>query len=385
MGNQHISTPKEENEKQKSDLELKHELTELVRSRETVLIVGAGSSKRLDYPDWQELIQELEKLTTECDVCFEPDIKLRDYKPLEYVEKMKTHIFSHQDGERKYYALFDRLFEPKQYPFDGLHFHKTLVRLGFKGILTTNYDVVLEDALKNTGYLSAHQNSFVVNESTAGQVRRFFLAMSDPDKLGVAHLHGIYNDPERIVLSIKDYENVYDPPIIQEISKLNFFQRFCFWILRGEENHVQRSHEWTLHRKFLWAVLATRRVVFVGFSMKDPYFNKMLESVSKDLWGWDRPIHFAIMSISSENSEASQARLKAERFKRDYGIETLFYLDTDGKHQGLADIIYEIAEELGATVPADTMLPDSPSESGDKLDKVKQMSQRQAGRIGDEN
>ena len=91
------------------------------------------------------------------------------------------------------------------------------------------------------------------------------------------------------------------------------------------------------------------------------------------------------MSITPKISEASKARYKAEKLKKDYGIETLFYLDTDGKHQGLADIIYEIAEALGATVPSDTMLPDSPSESGDKLDKVKQMSQRQAGRIGDEN
>ena len=85
--------------------------------------------------------------------------------------------------------------------------------------------------------------------------------------------------------------------------------------------------------------------------MDDPYFNKMLEIVGEDLWVWNKPIHFAIMSISSNIFKASQARLKAERIMRDYGNETLFYLDTDGKHQGLVDIVYEIARKLGVPIP----------------------------------
>ena len=380
-----VSTPIEENVEQKSELELKGELTELVGSRETVLIVGAGSSKRLGYPDWQELLQEVEKLTTECDVDFKPNIKLREYKPLEYVDIMKRHIFSHQDGGRKYYALFDRLFGSKEILESELHFHKTLVSLPFRGFLTTNYDLILEDALQTIGEVNAHKDSFIVNENTAGQVHRFLLAMLDTETRGVAHLHGKYDDPERIVLGSEDYQSIYDPPFSREISKSNFFQRICFWILRREENQAQQGSKWTLHRKLLWAVLATRQVVFVGFSMKDPYFKKMLESVSNDLWRWDRSIHFAITSISSKNSEAIQARYRAAKFKRDYGIETLFYTDTDGKHQGLADIVYEVAKELGVSVPSDTMHPDLPGETRDGLNKVKQISQRMAEKIGDEN
>ncbi|MCY4403574.1 MAG: SIR2 family protein [Candidatus Poribacteria bacterium] len=370
---------------QKSDLELKQELIELVRSKEAVLIVGAGSSKRLGYPDWTELIQKIEKLTGECNAAFKADADLRDYKPLDYVEKMKTQIFSHEEGEKKYYGLFDRSFEPKQYAPNGLHFHKTLVSLPFRGLLTTNYDVVLEDALQGIGNVSAHKDSFIIHKNTAGQVHRFLMAITNEETRGVAHLHGKYDDAEKVILSSKDYEKAYASPIIQETSNYNFFKRFCYRILRKEENQAMQSSSWTLHRKLLWAVLATRRVVFVGFSMKDPYFLKMLESVSNDLWRWDRPIHFAIMSISSNSSESLQARRKAARFKKDYGIETLFYTDIDGNHSGLADIVDEIAKELNITVPLDKIHPDSPNEVGYGLNKVKQMSQHMSEKISNGN
>ena len=359
------------------------EIIKLLKSQEAVLFIGAGASKRVGYPDWPELLKKLEKLATQCGNRFKQNEKQLKYQPLEYAEKIKKHIIKQEGDLRRYYGLIDREFEPKQYPVNKLDFHKTLVRLGFKGILTTNYDVVIEEAIKDFGDTIVDY-SFVVNENTAGQVHRYFLTMGDPYKLGVAHLHGIYNDPERIVLSIKDYEKVYDPPINQEISILNFFKRFLLQILR-RENQIQRSTDWMLHRKFLWAVLATCRVVFVGFSLKDPYFEKILKTVSDDLWRMGRPVHFAIMSISSEIIDASKTLHKAQEFKEKYGIETIFYSDTDGTHEALEKLVFEIANELGVPVPSDTFPPDSPSESEDKLDIVKNASQRMARRIGDEN
>ena len=51
-------------------------------------------------------------------------------------------------------------------------------------------------------------------------------------------------------------------------------------IMSQGNDEVNTREVWTLHRKLLWAVLATRRVVFIGFSMEDPYFDNMLETVS---------------------------------------------------------------------------------------------------------
>ncbi len=187
------------------------------------------------------------------------------------------------------------------------------------------------------------EKPLVIGQDAPRYIHQFLLAKYNDPHLPqrIAHLHGIYRYPDKIILSSNDYIGTYGL-YVEEGSKT-----------KGS-NQGNIKEMWTLHRKILWAVLATRRVIFVGFSMDDPYFNKMLEIVGKDLWVWNKPIHFAIMSIPSDNSEASQARLKAERIMRDYGIETLFYLDTDGKHQGLVDIVFEIAEKLGGPTPSDT-------------------------------
>ena len=94
----------------------------------------------------------------------------------------------------------------------------------------------------------------------------------------------------------------------------------------------------------LWAVLATRRVVFIGFSMEDPYFDNMLETVSTDLWTWDKSIHFAIMSISSKDAEIQKINLKDSATK--YGVSTVFYEDSDNLHQGLDQIVDELMKRV---------------------------------------
>ncbi|MCH8291044.1 SIR2 family protein [Candidatus Poribacteria bacterium] len=223
-------------------------------------------------------------------------------------------------------------------------------------------------------------------------VHEFLLARNNDRQIPqrIAHLHGWYRNPQSIILSFKDYTEAYG-------------------LLVGQAGqHQESEYRWTLHRKLLWSVLATRRVVFVGFSMSDPYLNKMLETVSADLWGWDKSIHFAIMSISPKNAEDSKA--KAERLKSEYGVCTVFYEDFDQSHRGLERIVAEIAEACGATdllgtipsretkilgeIHADqvyigdrgtqiyTQLADKKRES---LDWLEQANQRMEGKIDDEN
>lgn len=326
-------------EELKENEQRKRELIELVASKEAVLIVGAGSSVRLDYVTWDGLLKKLETLASECDDGFKRENKKRKYEPLEYAEDIKLHILGREGNLHKYFNLLDKLFSPKSFSFDDLH--KTLVSLPFRGILTTNYDKVLEAALGEKNPLQAYDNSLVIDPDYAVRVHEFLRAMTDSSLTRrVAHLHGRYDIPKSIILSIKDYENAYG--------------------LKLTANQEQRDSEWTLHRKLLWAVLATRRVVFVGFSMDDPYFEKMLETVSKDLWRWDKSIHFAIMSISPDSVQDSKD--KAERLKREYGIETVFYENLDGKHLSLDHFIADIAQECNVEIQPAIVSQD---ESGD--------------------
>ena len=341
-----IFTPEERNENE----DRKRELIELVASGEAVLIVGAGSSARVGYVTWEGLLDELENLANECGEGLE---RRRRNDPLAYAEDIKSHISEEMNGLGRYYALLQNLFSPKNPPFKN--FHRKLVLLPFRGILTTNYDTVLEAALGELEPQFGYDNSLVIDENSAGRVNEFLMAMNKDKRMTrrIAHLHGKFDTPESIILSIEGYHKVYG--------------------LRLLENHVQRSSEWTLHRKLLWAVLATRRVVFIGFSMEDPYFNKMLETVSTDLWRWDKSIHFAIMSISSESSESSKSN--ADRLRREYGVGTVFYEDPDNLHQGLEQIIDEIDEAC--------KVRDQPT--ADQVDWLEEVNQRMERGIDDEN
>lgn len=199
----------------------------------------------------------------------------------------------------------------------------------------------------------------------------------------IAHLHGMYRYRESIILSFKDYVKNYG--------------------LRVDQTGEDRGNEgrWTFHRKLLWAVLATRRVVFVGFSMEDPYFNKMLEIVSTDLWEWNKSIHFAIMGISAEDTgDIQDSKDKADRLKSKYGIDTVFYEVLAESHKRLVDIFAEIKIQCENRSQSNEETQDLSSDSDrsedeeskspssgarDILNWLKREGQRMIRRIGDED
>ena len=374
MNKQKIFTLEEEKENNKR----KRELSDLVASEEAILIVGAGSSRRVDYPDWSGLLKELENLTSRWVDDFEPDKEKYADDLLIYAEILKSYISEATGDLERYYALLEDLFSPRDPPCKD--FHKRLVLLPFRGILTTNYDIVLEAALDEVGQPSTPDTSLVINKDSAGQVDKFLRGLSDASApRRIAHLHGRYDYPKNIILSSDDYQKTYGIVVDEDISELK---------LPGA-NQVQIGSEWTLHRKLLWAVIATRRVVFVGFSMEDPYFEKMLETVSNDLRRWDKSIHFAIMSISSKGAENS--KVEAESLKNKYGVGTVFYEDDDGLHLRLEHIVDEIVKECGVEVqsaiitqeqtaddiPAGDEEPKpAPSKSADLLIQLEKINER---------
>ncbi len=350
MKKQERFTPEERNENSGR----KRELIDLVASGEAILVVGAGSSVRMGYPDWPILVEKLENLAIECTDSFTRDSKELKNDPLVYAEKVKSHIEKTSNLDR-YYALLQDLFGPKDPPCTD--FHKRLVLLPFRGILTTNFDTVLEAALGEMESRFAYDNSLVIDRHSAGRVHEFLMSISSDKRTTrrIAHLHGKFDPPNSIILSSQDYYDAYGLD------------------LAAEDGEPRPKITWTLHRKLLWAVLSTRRVVFVGFSMKDPYLNQMLDAVSADLWRWGKSIHYAIMSISPD--DANQIKDRAESLKRDYGVAAVFYEDLDNAHQGLEHIVAEMVEHSSVEKQP---LSDEP-------DWLEQMNQRMEGILNDEN
>ena len=366
-----IFTPEERDENE----ERKRELIELVVSGEAILIVGAGSSARVGYVTWDRLMEELENLANRCGEGLD---QTRKGDALAYAEDIKSHINNKMGSLRRYQDFLYESFKQKSPPFDD--FHKMLVSLPFRGILTTNYDTVLEAALGTVDPESASDNSLVIDEGSGARIHEFLMAMNNDKRMirRIAHLHGTFNPADSIILSIEDYKDAYG--------------------LNPTDEEDQEKNESKLRFRLLWAVLATRRVVFIGFSMDDPYLNKILETVSEDLWTWNKSTHFAIMSISSKDAEISKD--KSETLNNEYGVSTVFYENPDGSHRELDHIITEITEECAARIPStivsqdlsddyDDFEEEQPSsvagETKDELDQLKQMSRRMARRIDDED
>lgn len=384
MKKQEIFTPEERDE----NSERKRELIDLVASGDATLVVGAGSSARLKYVTWEQLIDQLEHFACKCGG-FKPDHEKRQEGLLVYAQDIKSHIASFGDLGKYHDFLFE-LFQPKSPAHDD--FHRMLVELPVRGIWTTNFDTVLEAALSEKKRKIEGKaieaplidvTPLVIGIDPPRLVHEFLLSRANDPKFPqrIAHLHGMYRNPDSIILTLDDYSRIYG---LYDV-KVNRHQRF--------------ADTWTLHRKLLWAILATRRVVFVGFSMEDPYFNKMLETVSADMWGWEKSIHFAIMHISRRNSDAHKK--KGEWLKDKYGVDTVFYEDGDDSHLGLYHMVAEIhdashLESPGISLstcdrldninrPKDEKSKRANREALDLLDSLAQVNKRMLRKITDEN
>lgn len=122
---------------QEIDLDPVKRLMSVLQDDDPVLMVGSGSSKIVGYPSWPELIKELNELT--------PSLQLNEGEDLLcYAEKIKTQL-KNQGKIEKYYEFLRNRFEPKEKYCDK--FHQSLLKLNFSGIVTTNYDKVLELAI----------------------------------------------------------------------------------------------------------------------------------------------------------------------------------------------------------------------------------------------
>ena len=404
MNNQNIFSEKEEIENE----ERKQKLTDLIASGEAVLLVGAGSSARVDYPDWPGLLKLIEDKTIEMGYGFKPDNAKREKSPLLYAQEMKNYICE-KHNEEKYHNLLSQSLKFMGESPRLLVFHKILVSLPFKSILTTNYDMVLEAALEDVGHKPAYNNWLIVHEDFKSEVTRYFRDINNqitPKR--IVHLHGRYNHPKGIILSTEDYKKAYGFDVSNEISSLNLHNTNQWWrsilpnlqdlfqnwlppsIVSVREEEVVRDYSPTLHKHFLQTLLSTRRLVFVGFGMNDPYFNEMLKIVSSLMEEWGEPIHYAIMGISSKTQRIqNDTKQKALERKRKYGVETIFYEvchEVDDQHIGLEKLINQVAKNCGINISISQEDSVDPTNISDALLVWLEENNKKAERgIGDEN
>jgi len=279
-------------------------LRQVIASEKPLALVGAGASVPLGLPTWSQLLQELE-----------PDLPPLHADYLKALREDSDLLWRAEEyrrmiGAETYRAYLRRRFGATR-AVELTDTIVSLVRLPFRHFLTTNYDDVI---------LKAHAAAqlpapTVLNWWRDDDVRTFIFGLRSDDGLRLLmHLHGRHNEPQSIVLTDGDYTDRY---------------------VRVTDT-----------ARKLFAVFSTERVVFVGFSLNDPDLMALLREVNAMIRS-DEPRHFAVMGLEQQIMESWERN----RLRRRYGVNTIFYDNADGTHQGLAEVLAAITPPTAAASP----------------------------------
>lgn len=349
----------------------KNNLIDFIKSGDAILMVGAGSSGGI-YPAWGQFIEKLELEALKVDSTFKGNNK----NFLEFADEVKKCL----TDDRYYDTIYDT-FQPKEpthFPF-----HELMCKLPFKAITTTNYDMVMESALHAVSGFSSSTLHF--EGTTKRKIHDFLTSLNFPLKKHkmIVHLHGVYDQPNSIVLGGKEYASKYGfglqdnkETLLNQINKGEITQEELSDLL------IKHGYEWPIRRKLLWALLATRRIVFFGFSMNDDYFNKMLEFVKDDVSTYNSDTHFLVLRVTAKSINESLER--ADYLKSNYGITTVFFQDDEGKYDGLRIFIEDLSDKILESNAANQKINPIPDEvvvpKGNKTitDKLFELSKKQS-------
>ena len=232
--------------------------------------------------------------------------------------------------------------------------------MGFCGIATLNYDVVLETAIiaasHDAGYHSGCEAIDLRAEKRQQCVHKYLQSLRPAECHGhVLHLHGIYNNAERIILTRQDYQDAYDG--------LMSGSRVAVGDTLGEMSGELAAHyanaqhpQITFQKKVMWALLATHPMLFVGFGMNDGFFLDVIRMVREDFNLCSEQVHYALMSYRERSHTEESQREKTERDLKALGISPIFYyvpepegLNGDEDHSGLKRLVSELARSVGVS------------------------------------
>jgi len=229
------------------------ELIEAISRGDTVLFVGAGLSIGAGLPSWNQLVTPL------ADRIGLPEALRRD--PLK--------VAQHYQGQRGSHALIsyvqEQLDSSNRRPTEN---HRRLLRLGIRTWITTNFDDLLEQALREAG------------QRFTKVVRDRDLPYTSADRLTLIKLHGDIEQPDTIVITQQDYNT--------------YFRRFP----RVKEK--------------LSSLLVDKTFLFIGYSISDPDFNQLQSEIAFDLQQHQRMAYavlfdadaFTISDLRSRNIQA---------------------------------------------------------------------------------
>jgi hypothetical protein len=292
-----------------------------------VLIVGAGLSKDgvrkrgAGIPDWDQLMQlmlaHLEKTGRRDKAELEQIRVMLSEEPPRYLDVADNFRNAHADDQDGYEIFLRRHLMPDDLIESALH--KTILSIGFCGIVSYNFDLVFE---RQSDKLAPIVYPELMDQIGHLQRRGFF-----------AKIHGCISRPARqLVLTGAGYDEI---------------------------NHHPN------YSRLIQTVLFAHKVLCVGFSLRDPAFQSIIADL-KDRWGEVLPPLFALMRNPGDAERA--AWLKK-------GIDILPY----DRHDEITGFFTDLATlsaprdrraRSGVAARAKKRTKRGPSEFGGRLERV---------------
>jgi hypothetical protein len=294
-----------------------------------VLFAGAGTSRSSGYPLWGQLLENLTSVLANLSI---DTSNIRSTDPLVAAEEIYD-CYAANGKLSLYHSVLCNTFEPNG---QSLELQKLLLSIPFRGVVTPNYDDCFERAIHELRPTRENVSPmYKIDKNHAKHVRHFFDSLRKQTKgVCVAHLHGVYDEPQNIVITQRQYIEAYG----------------------GSREQLQPGQfsgspgDWTLLRKTLWALIASQRLIFVGFSMTDPFIDALMQYVGDDLWDMTAPTHYFVTHVSSNTTH--DPTINARTLLIRLGVRTIFYEVVGDDHSGLTDVLRKFGATERTSLPS---------------------------------
>jgi len=289
-------------------------LAALIHKGKMGAFVGAGISRGVGYPNWEELVTRMR-----AEVADDPQVA--DTPTTDKL--LGAELYRERMGAGRFAAFLQREFDPvrKRALLGTNRALKALVTLPFAYYVTTNFDVCVEEAFE-----IAHPGQKLpsIEPLDRRQAEEF---VREPMK-ACLHWHGVYNRATGVVLAESDYQRLY----FRE-SDFRFWLRLLFY---------------------------QRRFLFVGASLEDQDMMYVLRELRAAVT--EHAPHFALIPYDPCAGAGKKPEDRADELLHRYLIKAVFYplgpVNSPNRFTALADLL----EQLGETPTGGEGIPEDPED-----------------------
>ena len=279
-------------------------LTDAAKTGTLIPFIGAGISRSAvagdsgAYPSWPELLKELCK-----EACRKDLIRREEGEQIDELVDQHKYLMAAQAlrsmlPKDEVTGIISRRFMlPDARPGP---IHRSIFKLRPPLVITTNYDLLLEDAYAHEYRKQSLVLTYKEASNVQGLLQRHRLWQDRPI---IFKIHGCALDPSDAILSEMDYRNLlYRQP--------------------G-------------YRLVLSAVFVTKVVLMLGFSFDDPELRLLMESL-RDSMKYDSEPDYILLK------RGEIRRVELRRWRDDFGLEAIEY-DASPDYREVLELIEHLA------------------------------------------